>query len=352
MALWTDLMDPVEATGIARATQQEIERAKGGTLARFLPNVFVASHYVEFMVGAAGLVDVAHYRAYNSPPKIGSGPGGARKTLTLPAISRNEPINETEQMTWDHLSEDQQRKSIEKAIRRNVQAISDRQELTRGITIETGKAYWEDAVATGGDVDYILNDDFGRNAGLNITATTLWSADATVDRLQDISDWIDVRAAQTTAEAAVILMSRQAWAAFAKGDQFKVTIGGVSRPATRDDILGILDSEGLPRIELYDRSVKVNGVMRKVLDPKKVFILPAATDPEDEDGTELGATFWGRTRSSQFPGWNLEPDEQPGIVCGVFSEDSVGANIEVQGDSIGEPVLRDANATMTITVTA
>ena len=46
----------------------------------------------------------------------------------------------------------------------------------------------------------------------------------------------------------------------------------------------------------------------------------------------------------------LIPDEQPGIVCGVFKDDSVGSSIEVQGDSIGEPVLANADASMTITV--
>ena len=122
MPLWTDIIDPVEASGIARAEQYLYEQ-RWGTLARYLPNVFVPSTYVEFVAGANGLTDVAHYRAFSSPPKIGSGPKGERKTITLPAISRNEPINEQEQMTWESLTEDQQLKSIEKAIRRMVRRI-------------------------------------------------------------------------------------------------------------------------------------------------------------------------------------------------------------------------------------
>ena len=77
-----------------------------------------------------------------------------------------------------------------------------------------------------------------------------------------------------------------------------------------------------------------------------------ATLTFNEDGTDLGATFWGRTVSSQFPSWGIEPGEQPGVVAGVFGEESVGASIEVQGDSIGEPVLRNANAAMAVKVLA
>lgn len=350
MPLWTDLMDPVEATGIARVEQYEIEQAKGGTLARYLPNRLVASHYVEFMAGSSGLVEVAHYRAYNSPPKIGAGPGGTRKTLTLPAISRSEPIDELSQMTWESLTGEQQKQSIEAAIRRNVQAISARQELTRGIAIETGKAYWEDEIATGGPADYILNDDFGRDASLSITAPALWS-DAATDRLQQLNDWIAVRAALTQAEAGSLLMSRQVLSALVRGEQFATLLAnGATRPGLRQEVEAMLESSGLPPIDVYDRRVGVNGAMRAVLDPTKVYILPAPADPNAEEGTELGATFWGRTRSSTFPSWGLEPDEQPGIVCGVFSEEKVGAAIEVEGDSIGEPVLRDANAVMAIKV--
>lgn len=352
MALWTDIMDPVEATGIARAEQYVIEQEKGPTLAAFLPNVFVASHYVEFVANAAaGLVDVAHYRAYNSPPKIGKAEGGQRKTITLPAISRNEPINEAEQMAWNSLTDDQKYKSIEKAIRRNVQAIASRQELSRGIAIETGKVYWEDAVAAGSAVDYILNDDFGRDAAMSITAPALWSETAT-DRLDQLETWCQAYAAKNAqVRPGGIVMSRQAFNALRRGDQFKITFaGGGSAMLPADDVRDRITAEGLPEIHLYDRQVSVNGASRAVLDPTKIYLLPTATDPNNEDGTDLGATYWGRTVSSQYASWAIEPSEQPGIVAGVFGEESVGASIEVQADSIGEPVLRNANAAMAVKV--
>ena len=70
MPLWTDIITPVEATGIARDEQYVIEQERGGTLARYLPNVFEDSDYVKFQVGSTGLVDVARYRAFNAPPGL------------------------------------------------------------------------------------------------------------------------------------------------------------------------------------------------------------------------------------------------------------------------------------------
>ena len=56
--------------------------------------------------------------------------------------------------------------------------------------------------------------------------------------------------------------------------------------------------------------------------------------------------------SAGFASWGIEPDEQPGIVCGIFKNDEVGRSIEVQGDSIGEPVAANPNAAMAIQVLA
>ena len=71
---------------------------------------------------------------------------------------------------------------------------------------------------------------------------------------------------------------------------------------------------------------------------------------DDEDGSLLGATYWGRTVSAQYESWGIEPDEQPGIVVGIFRDEKVGSSIEAEADSIGEPVLANPNASMAIQV--
>ncbi len=289
-------------------------------------------------------MDVARYRAFNAPPEIGKGQGVTRKSIDLPSIARNEPIDEMTQKELARLSDDRIRKSIEAAIRRNVQAISMRQELTRGICIETGKV-------TVDTDNFWINDDFGRNAALTVTAASLWST-AGVDRLTALNSWVDIyKTYNNGAGPGVIVMGNSAWAAFSSGSQFATVLaGGATRPGAKAEILAYAEAQGLPPIEVYDRSVSVEGVATKVLSTNKIYLLPEPVDPMDENGSLLGATYWGRTVSAGFPSWEIEPDEQPGIVCGVFREESVGNSIEVQGDSIGEPVAANANASMTVTV--
>ena len=348
MPLWTDIINPVEATGIARDEQYLVEQTRGGTLARFLPNVFVDSDHVKFYPGLSSLVDAARYRAFNARPEVGKGPVITAKTVDLPAISRTEPIDELTQKELRRLSEDRVRKSIESAIRRNVQAISQRQELARGKVIDTG-------ILAVDEDNFWINDDFGRNAALTIAAgATFWWADAAVDRLSQLSTWQDTYRSYNNdvAPGRMVFGSRTAFNAFIAGNQFKTSVGtGIaSRPPVIGEVEAYVAGAGLPDYEIYERSVMVEGVLTKVLNPKKVYFLPEPVDPNDEDGSVLGATYWGKTVSSTFESWSIEPDEQPGIVCGVYRDEKVGASVEVEGDAIGEPIMANPNASMAIQV--
>lgn len=348
MPLWTDLIDPVEATGIARDEQYVIEQQKGGTLARFLPHVFTDSDHVKFYPGQTGLVDAARYRAFNAPPEIGKGEQAKASTIDLPSIARNEPIDELTQKELPRLSDDRIRKSIESAIRRTVQAISQRQQRAMGLVINSGSLVVDED-------NFLINDVFGRDGALTASAGAgNWWADATVDRLSQLSTWSDLYAGfnNGAGPGRIVFGSRTVYNQFAKGDQFRTLVGAASRPGLASEVAEYVTSAGLPNFEIYDRSVSIEGTLTKVLDPKRIYLLPEPVDPYDEDGSPLGATYWGRTVSAGFESWGIEPDEQPGIVCGIFREDRVGASIEVQGDSIGEPVLANPNASMAIQVLA
>lgn len=347
MPLWTDLIDPVEATGIARDEQYVIEQAKGGTLARFLPNVFVDSDHVKFYPGSTGLVDAARYRAFNAPPEIGKGVVAKASTIDLPSIARNEPIDELTQKELARLSDDRIKKSIESAIKRNVQAISQRQEWARGKVINAGSLLVDED-------NFWISDVFGRDGSLSASAGSgNWWADPAVDRLAALNTWNDLYATFNNGQGAgrIVFGSRAAYNAFAAGNQFKTLVGAsATRPPMATEVAAYVASAGLPEYEIFDRSVSIDGTLTKVLDPKKIYLLPEPVDPMSEDGSLLGATYWGRTVSAGFDSWGIEPDEQPGIVCGIFKEESVGSSIEVQGDSIGEPVLANPNASMAIQV--
>ena len=45
-----------------------------------------------------------------------------------------------------------------------------------------------------------------------------------------------------------------------------------------------------------------------------------------------------------------QPDEQPGLVCGIYREEKVGSSIECEGDAIGEPIAVSPDAAMSIQV--
>lgn len=339
MPLWTDLITPVEATGYAREEMEEREKAKGG-LSRWLPNVQSPSRYISFTVGDHGLVQEAMFREMNARPEVGRGEPLAKRAIRLPNISRTEPIDEQTQDNLKYVSDDQLRKSVVNAIKRNVWAICDRMERVRGSVIHTG-------VATSEQHNYSLKDDFGRDAALSFTAPQLW-ADPATDRLQQLADWVDVYASKNNgAEPGVILMSKAAFAAFCRGAQFRqVQPGGATLPAGNQAVLQYADGQGLPAIEQYNRSTWSGLVLPK----EYIYFLPEPVDVISAEPSPLGATYWGDTVTGQIPEYGLEPAETPGIVVGVHRNDRIPATVEVEADASGEPVAADANKAMAVKV--
>lgn len=346
MPLWTDLIDPVEATGIARDEQDVVERERGGTLARFLPNVLVESDHVRFRQDSFGLTDVARYRAFNARPEVGKGPGAKSSVVDLPAISRTEPIDEMTQKELRRATDDRVRRGVEAAIKRNVRAISMRQELARGAVIKTGKLVVDED-------NFWINDDFGRNAALTVVAGAgQWWADPAIDRLAALSTWGDLYALYNNGlrPGRMVFGSSTAANAFAAGNQFRTNVGSAYRPPMGTELASYAAGAGLPEYEVYERRVQVEGTLTAILDPKCVYFLPEPVDPFSEDGALLGATYWGLTESATFQSWGIEPDEQPGIVCGIYRDEKVGMSIECEGDAIGEPIAVNADAAMSIQV--
>ena len=339
MPLWTDIITPVEATGILRAELQEREAAKG-FLARWLPNVEVPDTNVKFYLGDHGLVDEANYRAFNAAPEIIGGEPLESMIVELPALSNNQPIDERTQKALRRLPDDQVRKSIVASIRRAAWSISDRTERTRGSVIHLGRA-------TATQHNFRLNDDFNRDPALSITASTLWS-DVGADGLGMLEQWIELYASKNSGEApGAILMSREAYSAFSRLAQFlTMLVGGGARPPMAAEVDSIIAASALPPIHRYDRSTK-SGL---VLPADHIYLLPAPTEVNDPDGSALGATFWGQTVTSESPEFGILEAEQPGAVVGVYREDRIPYTVEVMADAINLPTARDANKAMAIKV--
>lgn len=337
MALWTDIIDPATLTGYVRASLADIEKRKGN-LARFLPNRTVPNIFVRFTAGSAGLVAEAKFRAFDAPPTIGSKPGGKRVALELPAIGTELIVTEYDQLRTRGASDDSILSEILNTSRAVTLAVADRIERLRGIVLRTGKATIPE-LAT--------DDDFGRSGTHTVTAGALWTSATSVSRLADLQAWSDVYEATNGEAPGTILMSRRVLRVMAAGDEFKTSlVGGGSRPATVADVNAIVEGAGLPPIEVYNRRTSAG----LVLPDNELLMLPAPVDPSDWQDTQLGATFWGETLTSQEVSYQMEDDEQPGIVAGVYRGEKPPIQVEVISDAIAMPVLANANLSLKATV--
>jgi len=339
MALWTDIIDPATLTGYVREALAAIEKRKG-SLARFLPNRTVLDIVVRFVAGSSGLVAEAKFRAYDAEPEVGKKPGGKRVTLELPAIGINVPVSEYDQLRTRGASDEVVLGQILNTAAQVTQSVADRMERLRAVVLRTGVATITELAAA---------DSFGRDAAHTVTAGALWTAATTVSRLTDLQTWADVYEATNGVAPGVILMPRRVLRVMAQGDEFKTSlVGGGSRPATVADVNAIVEGAGLPPIEVYARRTSAG----LVLPDTELLMLPEPVDPDDWQGTALGASFWGQTLSSVEADWGIEDIEQPGIVAGVYRNEKPPMIAEVISDAIGMPVLANANLSLKATVLA
>ena len=334
MALWTDVIDPATLTGYARESLAAYE-ARKGTLARWLPNREVPDVVVRFVAGQNGLVEAAKFRAFDAEPEVGRTAPGKRITLELPAVGQNIPISEYQQLRLRNSSDEAVMQSILSTTDAVVRAVADAIERLRGIVLATGRA-------TIAQDNFTSDDDFGRPAGHTVAAGTVW-ADDSVSRLADLEAWIDTYRDSTGEDPGSMVMSTRVFRALASGDEFKTQLlNGGSRPATEADVQAIIAGAGLPPIIRFDRRVNVGGVSTKVLADDRLLLLPAPVDPNDGEGSALGATFWGQTLTSTELAWGIEDAEQPGIVTGVYRNEKPPVIAEVISDAIALPVLSNA----------
>lgn len=336
--LWTDIIDPATLTGYARASLEDYELTNG-TLARWLPHRTVADIVARFVKGDQGLVNVSQFRAYDAEPEFGRRKPRERVILELPALGEQRPVTEYEQLRarGGELSAEEALVSIQNETSQAVRAAADAMERMRGIVIDTG-------IATIDQPNFQTADDFGRDPTHSVTATTLWSA-VSPDPLTDLQAWSDVYEASNGGTLpGSIVMSRRVFRAMSNAPQFRTTlIGGAERAANQAQVNDMIVAAGLPPIVVYDRRVSVADVLTRVLPDDALYLLPAEVGISDWQGTDLGATFNGRTLTSMDSSYNIQPAEQPGIVAGVYRNEKPPMGIETVTDAIGLPVLANAN---------
>lgn len=338
MALWDDLIDPVELTAEAREAADEAESRKG-SLARFLPNVEVSDIVVEVVQTANGLVEEAQYRAWDAEPETAGGDEGDSFMLKLPALGQKRFMTEYAQLRNRNAGDAELRKLIVKTGRAVANAIVARMERQRGIALLTGKT-----TITGRRFN--SEDDFGRDPSHEVTAATGWTSPE-ISRLNDLEAWVDKYVETNGVEPGAILMGKRVFRALAAGDEFATVLAnGASRRATAENVNDVIAGANLPPIEVYDRKTSAGLIIPN----DQLVLLPEPGEITADEPTALGASFWGRTLTSMDESYSIEPVEQPGIVVSSHKNESVPHNAWVDSDAIGLPVLSNANLTLVATV--
>lgn len=345
MALDTNYVYPQEVTGYVREALADFN-VNQFTLSQWLPDDNIDDIDYRIAAGGTGLADAGVYRAYD-----GESPVGKRQPLSflqgqLPPISSKARLSEYDRLKLRKVTDDAIRNALFNDAAVQAKAIAARTEIARGNTLVTGTTPLPELG---------LTISWGRAGGNTVTAGTLWSNLTTADPLSDLMTWRDYYLGVNGIDPGALVVSRQTWNYMLRNQSLRNNVfGGQSQFVggnngsiiTQAALDGLLLSQGLPPVTLYQSQVRQAGSAVKVIPTNVALFLPAASSSPDE--TQLGATLWGTTAESQDARYELEGDE-PGIVAGVYSEDDP-MGLWTKAAAINLPVLANPNLSMAMTV--
>jgi hypothetical protein len=341
----TDFILPAELTGYVREALADFQINRF-TLSRYLPNRTVDDLDARFLSGGEGLMDSASFRTYDAESQIGSRPGIQRTTVELPPISRKLRLSEYDRLrqranpgvlVTDGLFSDAVRLTRE---------IGARMELARGDALVNG-------TITINENGIIAVVDFGRASGNTVTAATLWSDAVNADPINDLITWQQAYLVEMGEAPGALVMSTPTLNFMLRAQKlrpFVANLVGAPTIVSRTELGNILGAFGLPMVDTYDAQVRVSGSAQRIIPTGKVLLLPApVADPNDFEGTQLGATMWGTTAEALEPEFQLSDGDLPGVTAGVYSTDDPVA-LWTKAAGIGLPVLANPNLSFTATV--
>lgn len=336
MLLNRDYVEPAELTGYTREALANLPRNQFA-LAQWLPNRQVDDLEYRFTRGGEGLLEAASYRAFDAEAQVGSRPGLTRVRGELPPISRKIRLGEYDRLKQRKLEMKIGDQLFTDAVRM-MRSIAARIELARGSALSNGTLVFNEN-------GVIATVDFGRDAGNTVTAGTVWSNPAALilaDLLTWRSTYITINDGE---EPGAILTSEQVIAAMLRNAEIRAlaaTMAGTPSIVSRETLNQVLRAHGLPPIYEYNAQVRVGGTATRVIPSDRLLYLPAPTDPNNEDGTMLGATPWGTTAEALSTDYDIDEEEAPGIVAGAYeTKDPVA--IWTKASAISVPVLANPN---------
>lgn len=345
MELTFDYITPAQLTGYVREAAADFPLNQF-ILARYLPNRLVPDIEARFLSGGEGIMNTATFRSYDTESPIGSRPGITRTTVELPPISRKLRLSEYDRLRQRANPEVFIQDGLYSDAVRLTREIGARMELARGDALVNGSV-------TLNENGLLVTVPFGRASGNSVTAATLWSVPASSTPVTDLVTWQQAYLNLMGVAPGSIVMSTIALNNLLQSVSLRPYVAntvGAPSIVSRAALSNVLGAYGLPEITVYDAQVNVAGTATRIIPVNKVLLLPApVADPNDYEGTELGATMWGATAESSLPEFGLAEGDQPGIVAGVYdTSDPVALWTKAAG--IGLPILANPNLSFVATV--
>lgn len=342
MLITTDYIEPAVLSGYARAALDDLE-VNQFTLSRFLPSRTIDDLQYRLQAGGQGLTDAATFRSYDTPSPIGGRPPTADITGDLPPVSRKVRLSEYDKLRLRG-NTDAVVQAIYADAARMTRSVAARVELARADALVNG-------TVTIAENNLQVAVNFQRNAGNTVLAAPLWN-DPAATRLANLIALRDVYVANSGGfEPGALVTSTQVVRQLQQGADIINAVTGAAAGRTRvtlAELNALLESEGLPSIEINDAQVSVNGAAQRLIPANRLLMLPAPGPFRDPDGSVLGGTLWGVTAEAQLPEYDLQ-DDQPGIVAGSYrTQNPVG--LWTNASAIALPVLANPDLSLSATV--
>lgn len=344
--LHKDYYTPATLTGYTRAALADMP-ANQYSLRRWLPTRFVPDLEYRYNKGTGGLTEAAQYRSYDAESRIGKRRGIERKSGELPPLSEKLRLGEYDRLRIQANSDQSVQAEIRSDAVTLAKRIEARVEVARGSALVNGSV----SISENGVTATV---DFGRNASNQVAPGVLWSTTATADPVSDLSTWVQYYVDLNGIAPGAIVTSTRVRGYLQRNAALRAMFAGVAGTPTIlkvSDLNEVMNSFNLPPIETYDASyANAAGTATKVIPDTDVLLLPAPVDPDDWEGTELGATFWGTTAESLEPEYELGGDE-PGVAVGVY-KDANPVALWTNAAAITLPVLANPDLSMRARVAA
>lgn len=344
----TDVIDPAELTGYVR------ELIDGDLpFAALFPTV--QTDDIEYELTSADMVaagEVARYRAWDTPAKIGRRPGVTVIKGEIPPLAHGYRLNEKELARFDRLRQGIRERAdvaVERVIfddaARAASAVQNRLTLAHGSILATGTVELTELgdVVAGNE----LIAEFAVPAGqLNVApAGAAWSDHATSVPVTDLKTWeATYRANNGGRNPDAWGVSSEVMADLALNAQIRSLAGGTSgvTPGIINDqqVNQVIRAAGVnaPILVMFDveRPTLTSGTPARVVDDRAVVGVRAG----------MGATIYTNppaTGGLQRAGAQQMANVEPGVIAyQVGSIDPAWVKTTAEGLAI--PVLRDPNA--------